>query len=87
MLRFVIENTLLFLLPTVLYCAYVWVARKSDPGRPILDPSALVWLMAIGAALVLATIFIFGSFEGGQPDQGYRPPQMKDGRIEPGGVK
>lgn len=87
MLRFVIENTLLFLLPTVLYCAYIWVTKKSEPGRPILDGSALLWLMSIGAVLVLATIFIFGSFEGGQPDQSYRPPHLKDGRIEPGGVK
>ena len=87
MLRFVIENTLLFLLPAVLYCTYIWVTKKAEPGRPLLDGKALLWLMAIGAALVVTTIFIFGTFEGGKPDQSYRPPQVKDGRIEPGGAK
>lgn len=87
MLRFVIENTLLFLLPTALYCAYIWMTKKSEPDRPLIDAQALLWLMAVGAALVLATIFFFGSFEGGKPEQAYRPPHMKNGEIQPGGAK
>ena len=44
----------------------------------------LVWLAAVGASLVVATMVLFGSTDGGKPDQGYEPPGMKDGKVVPG---
>jgi hypothetical protein len=85
MIRIVIENILLFLLPTIIYVAYVYMTRdeKSGPAR-LLDDAPLVWLFAAGAVLMLVTLVIFGSTTGGKPGQTYTPPVLKDGHIEPG---
>lgn len=82
MIRMVIENVLLFFLPTAAYLAYVYLARKDDgPGKVLLDDAPLVWLSISGAVLVVAAIIAFGSTSGGQPGDGYAPPGMKDGKL------
>lgn len=94
MIRIVIENVLLFLLPTLLYVAYVAVMRSTAPdgsvpeagaARPgLLDDAPLLYLFAAGVGLVLVMLVAFGSTSGGKPNQSYTPPSIKDGRIEPG---
>jgi hypothetical protein len=85
MIRIVIENILLFLLPTIIYVAYVYMTREEKPGAArVLDDAPLIWLFVAGAALVLATLIAFGSRIEGRPGQVYTPPALKDGRIEPG---
>jgi hypothetical protein len=89
MIRIVIENILLFLLPTVIYVAYVALKRRVEgaSGGNILDDAPLVWLFAAGAVLVIATLVVFGSTSGGKPGQTYQPPVFRDGKIEPGQLK
>jgi hypothetical protein len=85
MIRIVAENILLFLLPTIVYVAYVYMTREEKPGAMrVLDDAPLVWLFVAGAVLVVATLASFGSLTGGKPGQVYTPPVLKDGRIEPG---
>jgi len=86
MIRIVIENILLFLLPTVAYVIYVAVTR-GDSRKGILDEAPLAWLMLAGSALVLIVLATYGSDTRGKPGQVYVPPAMKDGRIEPGRIK
>jgi Family of unknown function (DUF6111) len=87
MIRIVIENILLFLLPTVIYVAYVYMTRDEKPGASrVLDDAPLIWLFVAGAVLMLVTLITFGSMTGGNPGQKYTPPILKDGRIEPGHV-
>ncbi|MCL4765737.1 MAG: hypothetical protein KJZ80_05860 [Hyphomicrobiaceae bacterium] len=89
MIRIVIENMLLFLLPTLIYVAYALLWRRTEgaSGARILDDAPLIWLVAAGAALVIATLIVFGSTSGGQPGQTYQPPVFRDGKIEPGQLK
>ncbi len=88
MIRVVIENIVLFLLPTALYILYVLVMRsQSDEDAKPIDDAPLMWLFIAGAALVIGTLLIFGSTEGGKPGQTYTPPVYKDGQIEPGKVE
>ncbi len=90
MIRLIIENTLLFLLPTVIYVAYVLLKRRIEGGSAnvnVLDDAPLIWLVAAGAALVIVTLIVFGSVSGGKPGQIYHPPVYRDGRIEPGEIK
>lgn len=97
MIRVMIENFLLFLLPTVLYLAYRYVqrARAKDemtpPGghalRQDLDDAPFLWLFVTGAGLVLATLIAFGSTDSGKPGQTYYPPVVKDGKVIPGHFK
>ena len=88
MIRIVIENILLFLLPTAMYVAYVLLTRRATSAGTIVNDAPLVWLFVTGALIVAATLIYYGTTTpGGRPDQSYTPPRMKDGRIEPGVLK
>ena len=85
MIRIVIENMLLFILPTAVYLAYCFLVRSPDgPAKPVLEDAPMLWLSASGAALVVLTLVVFGSTSGGAPSQGYQPPGMRDGKVVPG---
>ena len=85
MIRIVAENIALFLLPTIVYIAFIYLTREDKPGASsILDDAPLIWLFIAGAILVVVTLATFGSVTGGKPGQVYTPPALKDGRIEPG---
>lgn len=92
MIRVVIENILLFLLPALVYLAYVYLVRapatdhNGNRVNPI-DDAPLLWLFIAGACLVIATLIAFGSTTGGKPGEAYEPPVVKDGQIEPGRVR
>ncbi len=87
MIRIVVENALLFLLPSVVYFGYVALTRDRRPaGASALDDAPVLWLLAAGAMLVVATLLAFESNTSGRSGQGYTPPSMKNGRIEPGRV-
>jgi hypothetical protein len=94
MIRTVIENLLLFLLPTAIYLAWALFQRSREEAqedesgsRPVVatlfDDAPLLWLFASGAILVIVTLTVFGSSSGGKPGQHYQPSILKDGRIEP----
>jgi len=88
MIRIVAENILLFLLPTIIYVAYVYMTREEKPdAKRVLDDAPLIWLFVAGAALVLIVLASFGTVSGGKPGQVYTPPSFKDGRIQPGQIK
>ncbi len=94
MIRTVIENILLFLLPTLLYLAWVLFQRSRAEARDadspdqqamthLLDDAPLLWLFVTGALLVIVTLTAFGSSSGGRPGQHYQPSILKDGKIQP----
>jgi len=90
MIRIVIENILLFLLPTAIYVAYIALTR-GDRGKQtttqIFNEAPLLWLFTAGGALVLAVLVAYASIEGGKPGQDYAPAVFKDGKIVPGEIK
>ena len=78
MIRIVAENILLFLLPTIIYVAYVYMTREEKPdARRVLDDAPLIWLFVAGAALVLIVLASFGTISGGKPGQVYTPPRSR----------
>jgi hypothetical protein len=93
MIRTVIENLLLFLLPTFIYVGWVLFDRYRHAGESerasgsgvtsLLDDAPLLWLFASGAILVIVTLTVFGSYSGGKPGQHYTPSVLRDGKIEP----
>jgi hypothetical protein len=88
MIRIVIENIVLFLLPTLLYAGYVLLMRgPPEKGSDLLADAPLLWLFFGGTVLVIVVLVAFGSTSGGRPGQHYEPPSMKDGRIEPGRIR
>ncbi len=90
MIRVVIENILLFLLPAAMYVGYVLLTRRGNTSAgTVVSDAPLVWLFVAGALLVAATLIYYATVTpGGKPGQTYTPPRMdKDGRIEPGQLK
>ena len=96
MIRIVIENILLFLLPTLAYLGWVLIARpdtleRTPDGRirptRVLNDAPLLWLAASGTILLIIVLVAFGKTSGGRPDQTYSPPVFKDGKIEPGRIE
>lgn len=85
MIRIVIENLLLFLLPTLAYVAYRMLigGKAAGPGRPF-DDAPFVWLFVAGAMMVLVSLVVFASTSGGRPGEAYVPPVQRDGQIVPG---
>ena len=87
MIRIIIENLLLFLMPTLIYVVYVFFRRSSDGENPaVLNDAPLLWLFAAGVFLMFATLLFFGSTSGWEPGAPYQPPVYRDGKIEPGRV-
>jgi hypothetical protein len=90
MIRIVVENVLLFLLPAAMYVGYVLLTRRGNTSAgAVVSDAPLVWLFVVGALLVVATLIYYATVTpGGKPGQVYTPPRMgKDGRIEPGQLK
>lgn len=87
MIRVIIENILLFLLPTLFYVGYVLLTRDPAAKKDLLSGAPLVWLFAAGTLLVVIVLVAFGSTSGGRPGQHYEPPSLKDGHIEPGKIQ
>ena len=88
MIRIVVENVLLFLLPSAMYIAYVLLTRRSSTAGTVINEAPLVWLFVLGALCVAATLVYYATITpGGTPGQTYTPPHMKNGKIEPGQLK
>lgn len=97
MIRTVIENLLLFLLPTALYVAWMMLQQyrseeqDADAGgrmpARVLNDAPLLWLFASGAILVIVTLTFFGTSSGGKPGQHYQPSIFKDGKIQPSHIE
>lgn len=76
-LRIVVINLALFLVPFALYL--IWAAirgKRSD--------MPFYWLLGSGVALVLVAMVTLAQFETGGTTGAYEPPRLVDGRIVPG---
>ena len=85
MIRVVLQNVLLFLLPTLVYIAYRMLTSRG-PGsfRRAIDNAPFGWLLTAGVAIVFVFIAFFAASTGGRPGDVYIPPYMKDGKIVEG---
>jgi Family of unknown function (DUF6111) len=85
MIRIVIENVFFFLLPSLLYLAYIAFIRNDWPGLgPVVREAPLVKLFVLGAALMLAALLAFSSKSGHDPREPYTPPSYTDGKLNSG---
>ncbi|MEM9355934.1 MAG: DUF6111 family protein [Pseudomonadota bacterium] len=87
MIRVVIENILLFMLPTLVYVLFMLVRRRQNANtsvQQIFDDAPIVWLLAAGAVVMVAGLAYFGSTTGGKPGEQYQPPVYRDGKVVPG---
>ena len=85
MIRIVVENVFVFLLPSLLYVTWIAFKLNTWPGLgSILKDAPLVTLFALGGFLMLSTLALISSREGNSPGDAYQPPIFRAGHIEPG---
>lgn len=87
MIRVLVENLLLFLLPTFLYVSFGMLVSKDGSASAVLGRAPVLVLAAIGAVLVFTVLTLFGHSGDGKPGQTYEPPVYKDGKLVPGHMK
>lgn len=90
MLRIVLFNFAMFLLPFLVYGLYVYATRQgdADAGEVSLWQNApWGWLFGIGLLLMAGGIAMLISFTGAPPGGTYIPPRMEDGVIKPGRIE
>lgn len=84
-MRIIIENIILFLLPTLFYVGYrIMTRRPGDEASGVLTDAPVMVLMATGTLIVLVVLVAFGSVSGGKPGDIYVPPRLEDGKVIPG---
>lgn len=85
MIRIVIENMFFFLIPTLLYLAYIAFIRNDWPGlRAVIRDAPRLKLFAAGAALMMAALAAFSTKSGHDPREAYTPPSYSDGTLNSG---
>ena len=86
MIRRILLDLLLFLLPFVLYAIYWRLARKGDPEQAA-RPHPWAMLFIAGLALVAASFVWLGLTEGEHEKGVYVPPHNENGKVVPGHIE
>jgi len=91
MLRIVIQQLLLFLLPLILYAIYVAAMRQraqvTGGKKPDWEDGPWFWLVIAGVALSIGAFVVFGFVGGASTKSEYIPPRIIDGKVLPGQTK
>lgn len=87
MARIVLLNIFMFLLPFLVYAAYLYLVRDDDAETDYWREAPIKWLFVIGLVLVVVGLMSLISFSGGGPEGTYEPPTVEDGEIVPGRIK
>jgi hypothetical protein len=88
MIRVLIENLLVFLLPTFIYVSFALLFnRKGLTLAAVLNRAPILPLAILGASMVALVLSLFGNVGQGKPGQVYVPAEFKDGKVIPGQMK
>lgn len=88
MIRPVLTEVILFLMPFVLYVVFLWATKAG-----VMDPeswplSRIAWLAIAALLLVLGSFVYFSHFSGAPPGSTYIPAHIdSEGRFVPGTTK
>ena len=79
-MRVVIQQLAIFLLPILLYAAYLLSRRRrarlaGDPEPPF-EHSHWYWAVVAGLVLTIATFFLFEALTEHSPNVPFRPPSL-----------
>ncbi len=84
MIRIILINLFLLLLPFIIYFAYVFLVKGGRGKNEPINFTPLIVLFGIGLILMMGAIAYFIQFEAGEPGQRYIPPRVEDGVLRPG---
>ena len=81
MIRIVLLNIILFLLPTILYLTGTMILRRKLSilnAKMLFNRGPLVWLNLAGLVCVICSLAYFSTYTGGKPGEVYHPPIYKE---------
>jgi hypothetical protein len=84
MIRPILTEFALFLLPFVAYAVYLWVSRAGVFTPEAWSISRLAWLTVAALLLLLGSFVAIAQFSGVPPGSTYVPAHMENGRFVPG---
>ena len=88
MLRIIIQQLAIFLLPILLYSVYFLIVRqRAQMGghpKPSWEEGPWYWLVLSGLVLTIVTFALFGVLGGSGTDAIFEPPRLEDGKVKPG---
>ncbi len=87
MARVVLINLFMFLLPFLVYGAYVYLVRREQTPDSIWRGAPIGWLVVAGLVLAFGTLVSLVTFSGSGKEGTYYPPRFEDGVIKPGRVE
>jgi hypothetical protein len=83
-MRLLLQYVLPFLLPFLIYAAYVALTKHRTPSWLDLDEKTGLMLGGTGLVLAIISLVTWTLLSGSPPDEVYVPPHLEDGRIVPG---
>jgi hypothetical protein len=84
MIRTVLTEIGLFLVPFVIYAAFLWASRTGILESSAWTPRRLAALTIVSLILVVGSFLILAQFAGSPPGSTYVPAHIEGGKFVPG---
>ncbi|RJF70662.1 DUF6111 family protein [Rhodopseudomonas palustris] len=87
MIRAVLTEVAIFLIPFILYAVYLVITRAALTHRASWPFRVVAWLLIAALALVIVSLLLLVHYSGAPPGATYVPAHVEDGRLVPGAEK
>ena len=84
MIRTILTEAAIFLIPFILYAAYLAITRAALTHRASWPFRVVAWLLIAALALVIISLLLLVHYSGAPPGATYVPAHVEDGRLVPG---
>jgi hypothetical protein len=84
MIRPVLTEIALFIVPFVLYAVFLWATKAGVMDIESWPLARIAWLTIVALALVAGSFVYFAHFSGSKPGSEYVPAHMENGKFVPG---
>ncbi len=87
MIRPALTEIGLFLVPFVVYAAFLLATRASVLQSKAWSPPRLAALVIVSLSLMVGSFLVLAQFSGAPPGSTYVPAHIEDGKFVPGATK
>jgi hypothetical protein len=87
MIRPILTEAVLFLVPFAIYAAYLLATRAGVLDAASWPLPVLTWLTIAALSLMIVSFLAIAEFSGAPPGSAYTPAHIENGRLVPGDEK
>jgi Family of unknown function (DUF6111) len=88
MVRPVLTEFVLFVVPFALYALFLWATKRGGVLERVNWPLAhVLWLLIAAFLMVIGSFIVLAHWGGAPPRSTYVPAHIEDGRLVPGQTK